>query len=275
MLAAYGRRGRAGHPHRREEQTKRPAAFLGCCANEKRRAACCPPTRFAPDRMLSLLASATSAAARPAHALQPTPPSRSCLSTAVDIKTVEWCHAAPSNRVAVLPCAHPCCRRVRSNLDCNTEGVTCPAACVCSETGSSSADLALSMPSSDFMRLSDFVGTLEIPSDFVGPLDDGPQVPATSLVRRFQANNMTAPATDDASDPVAALKRLPSDAVGFCALHTDTDTDTDVLGLEWQSLAGWPTASWLEHCPPILRCACAHNRSGGAHAPHVCTAWQT
>ena len=211
--------------------------------------------------MLSLLASATSAAARPAHALQPTPPSRSCLSTAVDIKTVEWCHAAPSNRVAVLPCAHPCCRRVRSNLDCNTEGVTCPAACVCSETGSSSADLALSMPSSDFMRLSDFVGTLEIPSDFVGPLDDGPQVPATSLVRRLQANNMTAPATDDASDPVAALKRLPSDAVGFCALHTDTDADTDVLGLEWQTLAGWPIASWLEYCPPILRCACAHNRS--------------
>ena len=186
-------------------------------------------------------------------------------------------NAAPSNRVAVLPCAHPCCLRVRSNLDCNTEGVTCPAACVCSETGSSSVDLSLSMPSSDFMRLSDFVGTLEIPSDFVGPLDDGPQVPATSLVRRFQANNMTAPATDDASDPVAALKRLPSDAVGFCALHTDTDTDTDtdVLGLEWQTLAGWPIASWLEHCPPILRCACAHSRNGGAHAPHVCTAWQT
>ena len=178
MLAAHGRRGRAGHPHRREEQTKRPAAFLGCCANEKRRAACCPPTRFAPDRMLSLLASATSAAARPAHALQPAPPSRVCLSTAVDIKTVEC------------------------NLDCNTEGVTCPAACVCSEAASSSVDLSLSMPSSDFMRLG-------------GTLGDEPQVPVTSLVRTLQASNMTMPATDDASDPEAALKRLPSDAVGF------------------------------------------------------------
>jgi hypothetical protein len=51
--------------------------------------------QVAPERMLSLLASATSAAARPAHALQPTPPSRSCLSTAVDIKTVEWCQCRP------------------------------------------------------------------------------------------------------------------------------------------------------------------------------------
>ena len=128
--------------------------------------------------MLSLLASATSAAARSTHALQPAPPSRVCLSTAVEIKTVEC------------------------NLDCNTEGVTCPAACVCSEAASSSVDLSLSMPSSDFMRL-------------VGTLGDEPQVPVMSLVRTLQASNMTMPATDDASDPEAALKRLPSDAVGF------------------------------------------------------------
>ena len=167
--------------------------------------------------MLGLLASSTSAAARPAAALQPAPPSRSCLSTAVDIRTVEWCPMPPHRTVRPL-LRHALtlgCRRVRSNLDCNTGGVTCPDACVCSETGSSSADLALSMPSSDFMRLSDFVGTLEVPPDFVGPLGDDPQVPVTSLVRRSQANNMTVPATDDASDPQAALKRLPSDAVGF------------------------------------------------------------
>jgi hypothetical protein len=193
-------------------------------------------------------------------------------------------NAAPSNRVAVFPYAHPCCRRVHSNLDCNTEGVTCPAACVCSETGSSSADLSLSMPSSDFMRLSDFVGTLEIPSDFVGTLADDPQVPVTSLVRRSQANNMTVPATDDASDPEAALKRLPSDAVGFCALDTvtDTDTDTDFLSLEWNTLAGWPVTSLpveqfcaLDTLPanPAL-CPCTTRNRWGSRA--LCAhAWQT
>ena len=78
-------------------------------------------------------------------------------------------------------------------------------------TANTSVDLSLSMPSSDFLQL-------------VGRLDNEPRVPATSLVRRFQAANTTMPATHEELDPEAALKRLPNDAVGFCTprLHSNS-----------------------------------------------------
>ena len=98
------------------------------------------------------------------------------------------------------------------------------------------------MPSSDFLRL-------------VGTLDDEPQIPTTSLVRTFWADNMTVTATDDQSDPEAALKRLPSDAVGFC----------------------------MPQLPPILLCACTPSCAAPVHNPEIdegsratrAHAWQT
>ena len=98
------------------------------------------------------------------------------------------------------------CVGIRSNLDCNLEGATCPDACHCSHASSTSTpvDLSLSMPSRDFKRL------------LITSSKEDPQLPPTNLLRTLQPANLTLPVSDETTAE-AALKKLPNDAVGFCA----------------------------------------------------------